>query len=115
MTKLVWRYSDNARAIIENVYRFCVEEKESGMNFLLDHVCKRTAAFTGISDLPLIELSKRGRRHGDLLASDPARCELPEPVVINLGSDNDDLLTDTANEKGDIKFVSFLNEIFRYI
>ena len=31
MAKLVWRYSDDARAIIENVHKFCMEEKESGV------------------------------------------------------------------------------------
>ena len=32
MARLVWRYSDDAGAIIENVYKFCMEEKKSGMN-----------------------------------------------------------------------------------
>ena len=31
MARLVWRYSDDAGAIIENVYKFCMEEKKSGM------------------------------------------------------------------------------------
>ena len=29
MAKLVWRYSDDAGAIIENVYKFCMEENKS--------------------------------------------------------------------------------------
>ena len=49
MAKLVWRYSDDARAIIESVYKFCMEEKESGMKLSLDRVWDRTAALTGIS------------------------------------------------------------------
>ena len=28
MAKLVWRYSDDARAIIENVYKFCMDLKK---------------------------------------------------------------------------------------
>ena len=28
MAKLLWRYSDNARATIENVYKFCKEQNE---------------------------------------------------------------------------------------
>ena len=31
MARLVRRYSDDAGAIIENVYKFCMEEKKSGM------------------------------------------------------------------------------------
>ena len=49
MAKLVWRYSDDARAIIENVYKFCMEEKKSGMKLTLNRVWDRTAALTGVS------------------------------------------------------------------
>ena len=49
MARLVWRYSDDAGAIIENVYKFCMEEKKSGMKLLLNRVWDRTAAFTGVS------------------------------------------------------------------
>ena len=49
MAKLVWRYSDDARAIIENVYKFCMEEKKSGMKLSLNRVWDRTAALTGVS------------------------------------------------------------------
>ena len=44
-----WRYSDDAGAIIGNVYRFCMEEKKSGMKLSLNHVWDRTAALTGVS------------------------------------------------------------------
>ena len=43
------RYSDNAGAIIENVYKFCKEEKKSGMKLSLNRVWDRTAALTGVS------------------------------------------------------------------
>ena len=38
MAKLAWRCSDNARATIENVYRFCVEQMKSGMKLSLNRV-----------------------------------------------------------------------------
>ena len=44
-----WRYSDDAGAIIENVYKFCMEEKKSGMKLSLNPVWDRTAALTGVS------------------------------------------------------------------
>ena len=43
MARLVWRYSDDAGAIIENVYKFCMEEKKSGMKLSLNRVWDRTA------------------------------------------------------------------------
>ena len=49
MARLVWRYSDDAGAIIENVYKFCMEEKKSGMKLSLNRVWYRTAALTGVS------------------------------------------------------------------
>ena len=49
MAKLVWRYSDDARVIIESVYKFCMEEEESGKKLSLYRVWDRTAALTGIS------------------------------------------------------------------
>ena len=47
--RLVWRYSDNAGAIIENVYKVCMGEKKSGMKLSLNRVWDRTAALTGVS------------------------------------------------------------------
>ena len=49
MAKLVWRYSDDAGAIIETVYKFCMEKKKSGMKLSLNRVWDRTAALTGVS------------------------------------------------------------------
>ena len=43
------RYSDNAGAIIESVYKFCMEEKKSGMKLSLNRIWDRTAALTGVS------------------------------------------------------------------
>ena len=42
MAKFVWRYSDDAGAFIENVYKFCMEEKKSGMKLSLNRVWDRT-------------------------------------------------------------------------
>ena len=49
MARLVWRYSDDAGAFIENVYKFCMEEKKSGMKLSLNRVWDRPAALTGVS------------------------------------------------------------------
>ena len=49
MARLVWRYSDDAGAIIENVYKFCMEEKKSGMKLSLNRVWDRTAPSSKVS------------------------------------------------------------------
>ena len=49
MAKLVWGYSDDARAIIDNVYKFYMEEKPSGRRLSLNRVRTRTAALTRVS------------------------------------------------------------------
>ena len=61
MVRLALRYSGDARAIVENVYKFCMEEKKSGMKLSLNGVWDRTAAV--LADLPLRKLWKRRRRH----------------------------------------------------
>ena len=49
MARLVWRYSDDAGAIIENMYKFCMEEKKSGIKLSLNRVLDRTAAVTDVT------------------------------------------------------------------
>ena len=49
MARLVWRYSDDAGAIIENVYKVCMEEKKAGKKLSLNRVWDRTVAFTSVS------------------------------------------------------------------
>ena len=49
MVGLVWRNSDDAGAIIENVYKFCMEEKKSTIKLSLNRVWDRTAAVTDVS------------------------------------------------------------------
>ena len=41
MARLVWRYSDGAGAIFENMYKFCMEEKKYGMKLSLNRVWDR--------------------------------------------------------------------------
>ena len=43
------RLSDDAGAIIENLYKFCMEEKKSGMKLSLNRIWDRTAALTAVS------------------------------------------------------------------
>ena len=61
MAKLVWRYSDDARDTIENVYKFCMEQKESGMELSLNLVWDRIAALTGVSRSTAQEIVDTGR------------------------------------------------------
>ena len=49
MAMLVWRYSDDEGAIIKHVYKFCIEEKKSGIILSLNRVWDMTAAATGVS------------------------------------------------------------------
>ena len=49
MARLVWRYSDDAGAIIENIDKFCMEEKKSVLNLSHNRVWDRAAALTGVS------------------------------------------------------------------
>ena len=64
MAKLVWRYSDDAGAIIETVYKFCMprEEKKSGKNLSLNHVWDRTVALTGVSKSTAQKIRKEKKK-----------------------------------------------------
>ena len=63
MARLVWRYSDDAGAIIENAYKFCMEEKKSGIKLSLNRVWTGLQHSLALADLPLRKLWKRRRRH----------------------------------------------------
>ena len=65
MARLVWRYSDDAGAIIENVYKFCMEEKKSGMKLSLNRVWDRTAALTGVSRSTAQEIVEEKKKAQD--------------------------------------------------
>ena len=51
MARLVWRYSDDAGAIIENVYKFCVEEKKTRMKLSLNRVWTGLQHSLALADL----------------------------------------------------------------
>ena len=65
MARLVWRYSDDAGAIIKNVYKFCMEEKKSGMKLLLNRVWDRTAALTGVSRSTAQKIVEEKKAHDE--------------------------------------------------
>ena len=65
MTRLVWRYSDDAGAIIENVYKFCMEEKKSGMKLSLNRKWDRTAGLTGISSSTTQKIVEEKKAHDE--------------------------------------------------
>ena len=44
----IWKYSEDSRKIVDNVYKFCVEEKQSGPQMSLERAWIRTAALTGV-------------------------------------------------------------------
>ena len=62
MAKHVWRYSDDAGAIIETVYKFCIEKRKSGMKLSLIRVWDRTAALTGVSRSTAQKIVKEKRK-----------------------------------------------------
>ena len=72
----------------------------SGMKPSLYRVWDRTAAFTGDSRSTAQKIVEE-KKKVNYWASDIARDEMPEPVVIYLDSDDDDFATDTASENED--------------
>ena len=49
LNSLKWRSLYDAGAIIENVYKLCMEEKKSGMKLSLNRVWDRTEALSGVN------------------------------------------------------------------
>ena len=45
---VIWKFSEDARKIVENVYKFFVEEKQFGLK-MLGRTCDWTAALSGVS------------------------------------------------------------------
>ena len=72
----------------------------SGMKLSLNQVWDRTAAFTGDSRSTAQKIVEE-KKKVNYWASDIARDEMPEPVVIYLDLDDDDFATDTASENED--------------
>ena len=46
---VLWKYSEDVRKIVENVYKFCVEMKQSGLKMSLERAWDQTSALTGVS------------------------------------------------------------------
>ena len=46
---VIWKYSKDARKIVENVYKFCVEKTQPGLKMSLERAWDRTAALAGVS------------------------------------------------------------------
>ena len=65
MAKLVSRYSDDARAIIETVYTFCMGEKKSGRKLSLHRVWDRIAALTCVSGSTAQEIVEEKKKAQD--------------------------------------------------
>ena len=70
------------------------------MKLSLNQVWDRTAAFTGDSRSTAQKIVEE-KKKVNYWASDIARDEMPEPVVIYLDLDDDDFATDTASENED--------------
>ena len=71
-----------------------------GMKLSLNQVWDRTEALTGVSRSTAQKIVEE-KEKVNYWASDIARNEMPEPVVMNLDSDDDDFMTDTARENED--------------
>ena len=71
----------------------------SVMKLLLNQVWDRTVALTGVSRFTAQKIVEE--KKGNYWASDIARDEMPEPVVIYLDSDDYDFATDSASENED--------------
>ena len=83
-----------------NEVKYVLKKVMSGMKLSLNQVWDRTAAFTGVSRSTAQKIVEE-KKKVNYWASDIARDEMPEPLVIYLDSDDDDSATDTASENED--------------
>ena len=72
----------------------------SGMKLSLNQILDKTAALTGFSRSTAQKIVEE-KKTLNYWASDIARDEMPEPVVIHLDSDDNDFATDTTSENED--------------
>ena len=79
--------------------KYVLKKVMSGMKLSLNQVWDRTAALTGVSRSTAQKIVEE--KKVNYWASDIARDEMPEPVVIYLDSDDDDFATGTASENED--------------
>ena len=80
--------------------KYVLKKVISGMKLSLNQVWDRTAALTGFSRSTAQKIVE-DKKKVNYFASDIARDEMPEPVVIHLDSDDDDFATDTTSENED--------------
>ena len=66
--RVIWKYSENARKHVENVYKFCVHLKQSGLKMSLERAWDRTAALT-----------RESRATAQRIPS--KKIELPSPLI----------------------------------
>ena len=77
--------------------KYVLKKVMYGMKLSLNQVWDRTAALTGVSRSTAQKIVEE-KKKVNYWASEIARDNMPEPVVIYLDSDDDDFATDTASE-----------------
>ena len=80
--------------------KYVLKKVMSGMKRSLNQILDKTAALTGFSRSTAQKIVEE-KKTLNYWASDIARDEMPEPVVIHLDSYDDDLATDTTSENED--------------
>ena len=80
--------------------KYVLKKVMFGMKLSLNQILDKTAALTGFSRSTAQKIVEE-KKTLNYWASDIARDEMPEPVVIHLDSDDDDFATDTTSENED--------------
>ena len=80
--------------------KYVLKKVMSGMKLSLNQILDKTAALTCFSRSTAQKIVEE-KKTLNYWASDIARDEMPEPVVIHLDSDDDDFATDTTSENED--------------
>ena len=80
--------------------KYVLKKVMSGMKLSLNQILDKTAALTGFSRSTAQKIVEE-KKTLNYWASDIARDEMPETVVIHLDSDDDDFATDTTSENED--------------
>ena len=80
--------------------KYVLKKVMSGMKLSLNQILDNFAALTGFSRSTAQKIVEE-KKTLNYWASDIARDEMPEPVVIHLDSDDDDFATDTTSENED--------------
>ena len=89
MAKLVWRYSDDAEAIIENDYKFCMEETKSGMK-LYGTRLQDSFGVSSSTSQKIVEEKKKAQDEQQQPKQPPSSTQRTSKVSLN-GSDQGDV------------------------